>query len=658
MKKRIWGFLLAAVMLLNLLPQLTTESKAHEIVMTADEFVDCLWTAYNRPNVYKNVFPYNLGYYDGSVIYFDCWNLGKAIIWTKGDIVNNYTVGHHATMDTSCGLGDWDGLSIVMEAPNFGSDFSDLVPGEWLYKENHTGYYVGNGQVIECTAGWNVWGITISQIDQYGNRSRNGVSGGRWLYHGMVPWLDYNASNDTEEPVISDVQYSEVSASGYTISCKVTDNGSIKRVSFPTWTEANGQDDLPEQFMATQLGTRNGDRYTFRVNASEHNNETGAYITHIYAEDRRGNIGKLELNAVEVRNDHQKPVVSDVRISELSSAGYTVSCKVTDDWGVNSVSFPSWTVENGQDDLPEQFLTTQLGLRDGDRFIFRVSAAAHNNETGEYATHIYATDCAGNQISYEMDFVNVMDDHEDPVISNVEVTDITETGYTVTCTVTDNWGLNSVVFPTWTEENGQDDLDQNFIFTQMGEKDGDTYTFRVEAADHNQELGLYNTHIYATDCADNRVCVELLVEVGKEPEKIKQFEEHQYTLENGFVYGVTDRTSVNLLLSDFENENLEVLDCQGNAITGVAVVGTGTKINLYENGKLVDTATVVVRGDLDGNGIADTTDYMRIKAFLRGGFELNEEQNKAADVDGSGKINTTDYMRLKAYFVGTYNLFA
>ncbi len=470
----------------------------------------------------------------------------------------------------------------------------------------------------------------------------------------MSQGLNGYAGNDKADPVISDVIYSDVSAAGYTISCRVTDDIAVKRVSFPTWTEANGQDDLPEQYMSTQLGTKNGDRYTFRVNASEHNNETGAYITHIYAEDRAGNTVSLELDPVEVRNDNQKPVISDVRIMELSASGYTVSCKVTDDWGINSVSFPSWTVANGQDDLPEQFLTTQLGLRDGDRFVFRVNTAAHNNETGEYATHIYATDCAGNQISYEMDFVNVMDDNEDPVISDVQITDVTEEGYTVSCKVTDNWGLSSVVFPSWTEENGQDDMDQNFIFTQMGEKDGDIYTFHVKTADHNGEQGLYHTHIFATDCADNRVIVELTVMIGG---KITLIADSMYSLEEGLLRGVTSHTTVNELISEFENEGLEILNAAGQAAAGSEVIGTGAVINLYQSGEIIDTATIVVRGDLDGSGVVDTTDYMRLKAALRGNFLFDEAQNKAADVDGNGLINTTDYMRIKAYFLGNFELY-
>lgn len=72
MKKRILSFLLAAVLLMGILPQMPVEAEAatvtyatarstHKIVMTAEEFVDCLWTAYSRPNYYRNEFPYNLG---------------------------------------------------------------------------------------------------------------------------------------------------------------------------------------------------------------------------------------------------------------------------------------------------------------------------------------------------------------------------------------------------------------------------------------------------------------------------------------------------------------------------------------------------------------------------------------------------------------------
>lgn len=96
---------------------------------------------------------------------------------------------------------------------------------------------------------------------------------------------------DDQKPVISNVQVSDISSSGYTVSCTVTDNHKVARVQFPTWTEKNGQDDIQADWTTASKasGTKNGDVYTYRVNISDHNNESGVYHTHIYAFDTSGN---------------------------------------------------------------------------------------------------------------------------------------------------------------------------------------------------------------------------------------------------------------------------------------------------------------------------------------------------------------------------------
>ncbi len=104
---------------------------------------------------------------------------------------------------------------------------------------------------------------------------------------------DYTGSNhqkwglkpiETEKPVISNAQISDITADGYTISCTVADNVEVRRVRFPTWTVAGDQDDL-----LWADGTINGTTATFRVNKSDHKNEYGEYVTHIYAYDSSGN---------------------------------------------------------------------------------------------------------------------------------------------------------------------------------------------------------------------------------------------------------------------------------------------------------------------------------------------------------------------------------
>lgn len=473
-------------------------------------------------------------------------------------------------------------------------------------------------------------------------------------YNGTVPPAP---NSDDESPVISDVVYSELSASGYTISCTVTDNVGVSKVAFPTWTVRNEQDDLASNWMSTQLGTKSGNRYTFRVNASEHNNETGMYVTHIYAEDSQGNVGKLALDAIEVRNDYQNPVISDVTVSQLSSSGYTVTCKVTDDWGISNVCFPTWTLNNGQDDLIANWPTTQRGTKNGDYYTFRVNASDHNNESGSYVTHIYATDGAGNQVIATTETVEVRNDTRAPVIADVQVSNITAQGYTVSCKVTDDGGLSSVAFPTWTVANGQDDLPEYFMETQKGTQNGNIYTFQVRVSEHNYETGWYVTHIYARDYAGNETKFELdMVEVKDAAKGITLQSGSSYSRSDDLILGISAGTRVSNLLSNFENSGLQAVNAQGQSLSNTAVIGTGMTIDLYDGGMLVDSVTVVVSGDVDGNGDIDTTDYMRIKSAMLGGFSLDRAQEKAADVDGSHNLDNTDYLRIKSQFLGNYTI--
>lgn len=227
-----------------------------------------------------------------------------------------------------------------------------------------------------------------------------------------MDWFCLIASKekDKQKPVITDVKYSDVSASGYTVSCTVADDFYVGNVAFPTWTVEGGQDDLPKNYMVTQTGTRVGNTISYKVLASKHNKETEGYITHIYAEDRGGNVTILELPPVNLIDDKEKPVITDVKVFDRTTEGYKISCKVTDNWGVDRVAFPVWTSNNGQDDLKAGFLDNELGTKDGDTYTFEVKASEHGGELGEYITHIYGIDCSGNQITYEVEPIIVADE--------------------------------------------------------------------------------------------------------------------------------------------------------------------------------------------------------------------------------------------------------
>ena len=98
-------------------------------------------------------------------------------------------------------------------------------------------------------------------------------------------------------------------------------------------------------------------------------------------------------------------------------------------------------------------------------------------------------------------------DTEKPSISNVRITDVNETGFTISCEVYDNVGIKEVLFPVWTTEAlgpslgveaGQDD-----IVYHKATMNGNTATCRINISDHNNSYGEYvcDPHIY--DTSDN-----------------------------------------------------------------------------------------------------------------------------------------------------------
>ena len=75
----------------------------------------------------------------------------------------------------------------------------------------------------------------------------------------------------------------EQSSSGYRVNVTFSADAGVSRVMMPTWTEANGQDDI-----VWHQASVSGNTASFYVPVSAHKGESGAYITHIYVYDRQG----------------------------------------------------------------------------------------------------------------------------------------------------------------------------------------------------------------------------------------------------------------------------------------------------------------------------------------------------------------------------------
>ena len=92
----------------------------------------------------------------------------------------------------------------------------------------------------------------------------------------------------------------------------------------------------------------------------------------------------------------------------------------------------------------------------------------------------------------------------------------------------------------------------------------------------------------------------------------------------------------------------EVIDCEFLPTTP----------HLYDNGFCISCGKLdpdaILLGDVNGDGIIHAKDYMMLKRYALGTYELSADRLPAADVTREGKINAKDYMMLKRHVLGTY----
>ncbi len=125
----------------------------------------------------------------------------------------------------------------------------------------------------------------------------------------------------------------------------------------------------------------------------------------------------------------------------------------------------------------------------------------------------------------------------------------------------------------------------------------------------------------------------------------------KYSVKGDFLLGVTEKTKVSTLISSFKFNNISVVNHNNKKVSSSAYVGTGYKIRLMKNGKIIDSHIIVVCGDVDGNCVVNSSDYLKIKRELIGKYSSKDAYILAADIDQNKKIDNEDCLKLKMDFL-------
>ncbi len=151
---------------------------------------------------------------------------------------------------------------------------------------------------------------------------------------------------------------------------------------------------------------------------------------------------------------------------------------------------------------------------------------------------------------------------------------------------------------------------------------------------------------------------EYLLPVETREEAITIKESSKLSSDGLYLMGITHKTTVAEVFAELENSDVAIMGKGGNVLSDSDICSTGCKVVLTYEGEIIDSLDVFVFGDVDGSGVVDATDYIKIKSVFIGRSSLEGSYFLAADVFEDGKINTTDYLRIKLFFLGDYDLYA
>ncbi len=269
-------------------------------------------------------------------------------------------------MDGPAGSGQLIG-SVLAESPSQDVNNAYSITGNHRFDHTITGLKSGNHTfylyIVDTVANVNA---------PFGNNNEGTIN---------IP------SGDPEPPIISNVTVTDITSRGYRVTANVSDNVGVVRVAFPTWTKKTGTDGNAQDDIIWHEGSITDGVAAYYVNTTEHNHESGSYVTHIYAFDAEDN---YSTGSVEV--DVPNPI-TNVQVSNISSAGYTVTCTLDPLWGAVKVEFPTWSMNEGSDGNPQDDIVWDQGTISGSTVTYNVKTSDHNNEHDcYYRTHIYASD--------------------------------------------------------------------------------------------------------------------------------------------------------------------------------------------------------------------------------------------------------------------------
>ncbi|WP_261765077.1 GBS Bsp-like repeat-containing protein, partial [Streptococcus cristatus] len=175
---------------------------------------------------------------------------------------------------------------------------------------------------------------------------------------------------------------------------------------------------------------------------------------------------------ISIQNNNPKTGTFDVVVSEVSAPH-----------GVQEVKLPTWSSERGQDDIVWYTATKQAN----GTYKLTVNAANHKGSTGEYNVHLYYVQGDGKLVGVGGTTTKVSVAKPEGKLTIANNDPKTGTFDVIVSEVFSPQGVREVLLPTWSNDQGQDDI----IWHKAQKQSDGTYKFTVRSSEHKNSVGDY-----------------------------------------------------------------------------------------------------------------------------------------------------------------------
>ena len=260
----------------------------------------------------------------------------------------------------------------------------------------------------------------------------------------------------------------------------------LKSIQVPVWSEDKGQDDI-KWYTATK---QKDGSYKLRVHINQHNYSTGKYHIHLYFQQANGQmLGILSTTTsiqlpeptgtIRIEKANDGPVDAfDVIISNVSSPA-----------ALKSIQVPVWSEENGQDDIKWYKAEKQSN----GSYRLRVSIKDHKYSYNTYHIHLYYELGHGKSLGVTTASTRIPAPN---LVGKVQIQNLQIQHGRFDIYLSDlnfESHVQQIIFPVWSQENGQDDLKW---YPAVRQADG-RFKATVSVSNHNFYFGQYEVHAYA-----------------------------------------------------------------------------------------------------------------------------------------------------------------